>query len=508
MPGPSPLGRMFDERAVSVTGTARFVQREEREVPRIIGHRRWRRYALAAFVAAIPTVLVGYVAQPSQAAALPAVGTYQVAVAKSGKCIDVPAASTANGALLQQWSCTANSSWQQFKLTAVGANYQLINVNSGKCIDVPDWSTVSGVQLQQYSCVSSQNNQLWKLVASGTNTFQIINVNSGLCISDKDASTASGAAVIQETCTANTNKQWAFNPVGGGGSCPCSVAADGTGRYSTVQAAIDAVPANNTSRQVITIKAGTYREIVTIPSNKPYVTLQGAGSTASDVVIVNNHSSAGGYGTSGSATVFVNGHDFAAANLTISNDYGEGSQAVAANLNADRSVFTNVRFLGNQDTLLVNNYRSYVANSYVEGTVDFIFGGATTVFNASTIREKRTSGGPITAANTDASKTYGILFYKCSITGAANNVTGLGRPWGAAAQVLYRESTLSATIATAQPWTDMSSNSWKNARFFEYKNTGSGATTNGNRPQMSDSTAANYTPQKYLAGSDAWNPVG
>ncbi|WP_233625354.1 pectinesterase family protein [Actinoplanes sp. ATCC 53533] len=474
-------------------------------MPKTIGRRRWR--LLAALVLTVPTVLVGLVVQPSPAAAIPAAGTYQLAVTKSGKCVDVPAASTANGALLQQWGCTANSAWQQFRLTPVGADYQLVNVNSGKCVDVPDWSTASGVQLQQYTCVAGQTNQLWRLAASGTNTFQIINVNSGLCVSDKDASTTNGTAIIQETCTANTNKQWAFTPVGGG-TCPCTVAADGTGTYRTVQAAVDAVPANNGSRVTITIKAGTYREIVTIPSNKPYVTLQGAGSTAAGVVIVNNHSSAGGWGTSGSATVFVNGHDFAASNLTMSNDYGEGSQAVAANVNADRSVFDNVRFLGNQDTLLVNNNRLYVKNSYVEGTVDFIFGGATAVFHSSTIHEKRSSGGPITAANTDAAKTYGILFYKCTITGAANNVTGLGRPWGAAAQVLYRESNLSATIATAQPWTDMSSNSWKNARFLEYKNTGSGATTNGNRPQLSDNTAATYTPQKYLAGSDAWNPVG
>src|SRR4051794_32524283 len=63
--------------------------------------------------------------------------------------------------------------------------------------------------------------------------------------------------------TANTNKQWAFTAAG---SCPCTVAADGTGTYRTVQAAIDAVPANNGSRVTITIKAGTYREIVTIPS--------------------------------------------------------------------------------------------------------------------------------------------------------------------------------------------------------------------------------------------------
>ena len=464
--------------------------------------KKWYAAALAVITS---VALVGVSVQPSEAATVPATGVaYQLKVTKSGMCLDVPGASTTNGALLQQWGCTDNSTWQQFRLTASGTNYLLTNVNSGKCIDVPNWSTTTGTQLQQYTCVASQTNQQWQLTASGTGTYQIINVNSGLCISDQNASTTSGTAIIQETCTANTNKQWAFTAVGSG----ATVAADGTGQYTTVQAAIDAVPANNTTRRVITIKAGTYREIVTIPADKPYVTLQGLGSSASQTVIVNNHSSAGGWGTSGSATVFVNGHDFAATNLTMSNDYGEGSQAVAANVNADKSVFSNVRFLGNQDTLLVNSYRSYYVSSYVEGTVDFIFGGGTAVFNASSIYQRRSTGGPITAAKTDAANAYGFLFYKCTITGAANNVTQLGRPWGADAQVLYRESSLSATIATAQPWTDMSSNSWKNARFFEYKNTGSGATVNSNRPQMSDATAVNYTPQKYLAGSDSWNPVG
>ncbi|WP_053749517.1 pectinesterase family protein, partial [Streptomyces sp. MMG1533] len=333
-------------------------------------------------------------------------------------------------------------------------------------------------------------------------------VSSGLCLSDLNASTTAGNPVIQETCTANTNKQWAFTLIG---SKP-TVAADGSGTYTTVQAAVDAVPSGNTQPVVITVAPGTYREIVTIPSNKPYITLKGLGSSSAATVIVNNHS-AGGYGTSGSATMFVNGHDFTATNLTVSNDFDEstttsGQQAVALNLNADRSVFNNVRLLGDQDTFLVNTgARAYVVNSYVEGTVDFIFGAGTIVFNDCDIYEKRTTGGPITAASTDISKKYGFLFYRSNITGATNNTTQLGRPWYPDAQVLYRESTLSAAMATAQPWTDMSSNSWQNARFSEYKNTGAGATVNSNRPQLSDSAAADYTPQKYLAGSDGWNPL-
>jgi len=291
-----------------------------------------------------------------------------------------------------------------------------------------------------------------------------------------------------------------------------TVAADGTGKYKTVQAAVNAVAANNTSRVTITIKAGTYRENVVIPSNKPYITFQGLGSGASNTVIVNNKP-ASTAGTTGSATVYVQAADFYAKNLTFNNDYDEAangaSQALALALYGDRARLGNVRILADQDTLLIyNNARAYIWSSYIEGTVDFIYGNGSAVFNACQIYEKRSTGGYLTAANTPSTQTYGFLIYKSTITGVPNNLTYLGRPWGAAAQVVYREDTLSSTIRIAQPWTDMSSNSWKNARFYEYKNTGAGATTNSNRPQLTDSQAANYTPQKYLAGSDGWNPVG
>ncbi|MEU8188445.1 pectinesterase family protein [Micromonospora carbonacea] len=291
-----------------------------------------------------------------------------------------------------------------------------------------------------------------------------------------------------------------------------TVAADGTGTYRTVQAAINAVPTNNSSRVTITIKPGTYREVVTVPANKPHITLRGLGSSPSNTVLVYNNYAAT-HGTFNSASMFVYGANFVAENLTISNDYVENwnnsdQQAVALHLNADRAVLRNVRLLGDQDTFLVNdNTRAYVVDSYVEGTVDFIFGGGTVVLDRASIYEKRSTGGPITAARTPATKTYGMLIYRSTITGATGNTTNLGRPWGPTAQVLYRESSLSGTIKTAQPWTDMSGNAWQNARFLEYRNTGAGAGVNSNRPQLSDAQAANYTPQKYLAGSDGWNPM-
>ncbi|MEU5093509.1 pectinesterase family protein [Streptomyces sp. NPDC020996] len=292
-----------------------------------------------------------------------------------------------------------------------------------------------------------------------------------------------------------------------------TVAADGTGTYRTVQAAIDAVPSGNTAPVTITIKPGTYREKVTIPADKPYITLRGTGDSADDVVIIGNRN-AGDYGTAGSATVVALGHDFAAAGLTMANDFDEnssdtGDQALALYLNADRTTLDDVRLLGDQDTFLVNSdARAYVSDSYIEGAVDFIYGGGIAVLDRCAIYEKRATGGPITAASTPAERAYGFLVYRSTVTGANTGKTQLGRPWRQNAQVVYRESALSATIATAQPWTDMSTSTWRNARFFEYRNTGAGAGVNGNRPQLTDAQAAQYTPQKYLAGTDGWNPVG
>ncbi|MCP2322126.1 pectinesterase [Hamadaea flava] len=483
----------------------------------------WRRRPVPALATAVLGVTAGImlITMPMAEAAVAPVngGVYTLASGASGKCIDVVAAGTGNGALLQQLACNTAATDMQFKAVSQAGGYGLVNTNSAKCMDVPYADSSSGIQLWQWTCGASTN-QTWTFTAStaAAGKYIIKSVATGLCVSDKDGSTAGGNPIIQEPCSDIARMQWSFNYVTGATSSPTAtagtptVASDGTGKYRTVQAAVDAVPVNNTSRVVITIKAGTYREIVTVPANKPYITLQGLGSSASNTVIVNNHY-AGAYGTSGSATVFAYGHDFIATNLTISNDFDEssvtsGQQAVALHLNADRAVLTNVRLLGDQDTFLVNDAtRAYVKNSYIEGTVDFIFGGGTIVFDGCSVYEKRSTGGPITAASTDTAKTYGFLFYKSTITGAANNVTGLGRPWRQGAQVLYRESTLSATIATAQPWTNMSTNTWQNARFFEYRNTGSGATVNGNRPQLADSQAANYTPQKYLAGSDGWNPI-
>ena len=308
------------------------------------------------------------------------------------------------------------------------------------------------------------------------------------------------------------------------------VAADGSGTHTTVQAAVD----DAANGYTILVRAGTYKGNVTVPSSRTGITLVGETGNAEDVVITDDrcascdNGSGGTWGTTGSASVTLNGGDFTARDLTFENAYDEAangnSQAVAVKVNGDRMVFDNVRFLGNQDTLYANSPsteqagRQYYHDCYIEGDVDFIFGRGTAVFDDCTIRSldrgSTSNNGYITAASTETSQRYGYLIYRCElISDAPDGSVYLGRPWPAGGsetargQVLVRESTLDSHIRS-DPWTDMSGLDWREARLSEYGNTGPGAGVNDDRPQMSDAEAAQFTPSDYLRGSDGWDPIG
>jgi pectin methylesterase-like acyl-CoA thioesterase len=64
------------------------------------------------------------------------------------------------------------------------------------------------------------------------------------------------------------------------------VAADGSGDFTGVQAAVDAAPSGNAEQFVIAIRPGIYGGQVIVPADKPFITLRGLGRAPSDVVIV------------------------------------------------------------------------------------------------------------------------------------------------------------------------------------------------------------------------------
>lgn len=214
-----------------------------------------------------------------------------------------------------------------------------------------------------------------------------------------------------------------------------TVAKDGSGNFSTVQAAIEAVPINLTAPYKIYIKKGVYFEKINVPTNKPFVQLIGE-SLQNVVLTYDDYSGKPNIGTSNSASVTINATDFFAANITFANSTGESPQALAINVNNDRIVFFNCRFLGGQDTVLCNGLtglRQYFKNCYIDGTVDFIFGGASAIFEDCIIypRDRSSAGSSyITAANTQEGTPYGFTFINCVIPpnkGATRY--WLGRPW-------------------------------------------------------------------------------
>jgi pectinesterase len=311
-----------------------------------------------------------------------------------------------------------------------------------------------------------------------------------------------------------------------------TVAEDGSGQYTTVQAAVDAVPAGNPSRVVIAVKPGTYRGTVRVPANKPHVTIQGTGGKVRDVVIVEGLSAGtakpggGTYGTAGSATVAAEADDFQVRDLTISNDFDEaahknqaGHQAVALRTAGDKVVLQRVIITGDQDTLELESpakdkaARVYVDQSYVIGNVDFVFGRATAVFNRSVFTLKKrwdgTSAGYLTAPST-AAGVRGFLITGSVVNGdVAARGFALGRPWHAGGdasldpQTVVRDTVLSDAIKTV-PWSDMGGFSWKDDRFAEYRNTGPGAgTASADRPQLTDAQAAGNEIADWLGG---WAP--
>nr|ACY24850.1 Pel10A pectate lyase/pectinesterase [uncultured organism] len=279
------------------------------------------------------------------------------------------------------------------------------------------------------------------------------------------------------------------------------VAADGSGQYKTVQAALNTLSNSNTTPTQIRIKPGVYREKLTI--TKPFVTFCGEqGKTTSTILTYNDGAStlkADGtaIGTSGSASITLKANDVSMENITIENSFGIGSQAVALLAQGQRLQFRNCRLLGNQDTLYTHSGTQYYRNCHIQGTVDFIFGAATAVFDNNTIHSVG-GGTALTAPSTEQTVPYGLVFLGGKVTATSSVSKGsvaLGRNWRPYGAAAYIRTELGQHIA-AVGWVKMSENTLDTARFSEYLTTGAGANPSARAPQSKQLTAtqaATYT---------------
>ena len=260
-----------------------------------------------------------------------------------------------------------------------------------------------------------------------------------------------------------------------------TVAKDGSGDFKTVQEAIDAVPDFRKNTTTIFIKNGVYKEKLTLPASKTAVTLVGE-DVAKTILTYDDYASKKNrfgeeIGTTGSSSFFIFGDDFTAENITFENSAGPVGQAVAVRIDGDKVMFRNCRFLGFQDTLYPHgeNSRQYYKDCYIEGTVDFIFGWSTAVFDNCEIYCKK-GGGYVTAASTLEGTPYGFVFRNCRLTGNAPvHSFYLGRPWRPFAKTVYLNCYLGNQIKP-EGWHNWNKpEAEKQAFYAEYNSTGPGA---------------------------------
>lgn len=284
------------------------------------------------------------------------------------------------------------------------------------------------------------------------------------------------------------------------------VATDGTGDFSKIQDAINAVPDFRKNETVIRIKSGIYKEKLVLPASKTNVVLIGDNRDQTVLTFDDYASKKNRFGeemgTTGSSSFFVFGDGFRAENITFENSSGPVGQAVAVRIDGDQVVFVNCRFSGFQDTLYPHGDKSrqYYRDCIIEGTVDFIFGWSTAVFDNCTIVCK--DHGFVTAPSTNQETKYGFVFLKCKITGPAPEASFyLGRPWRPYGKAVFIGCELGKHIKP-EGWHNWNKPEAETTSFFaEYKNTGDGANISGRvswSHQLSEEESENYTPEVIL----------
>ncbi|KAJ1418761.1 Pectinesterase, catalytic [Sesbania bispinosa] len=299
------------------------------------------------------------------------------------------------------------------------------------------------------------------------------------------------------------------------------VAADGTGNYAKVMDAVLAAPDYSMKRYVIYIKKGVYVENVEIKKKKWNIMMIGEGMDAT--VITGNRSVVDGWTTFRSATFAVSGRGFIARDISFQNTAGpEKHQAVALRSDSDLSVFYRCGIFGYQDSLYTHTMRQFFRECKISGTVDFIFGDATAVFQNCRILARKglpSQKNTITAqGRKDQNEPTGFSFQFCNISAdsdllpsVSSTETYLGRPWKTYSRTVFMQSYMSDVIRP-QGWIEWNGNFALDTLYYaEYMNSGQGAGL-ANRVKWSgyhalndSKQASNFTVAQFIEGN-LWLP--
>jgi len=292
-----------------------------------------------------------------------------------------------------------------------------------------------------------------------------------------------------------------------------SVSKDGKGDFTSVSAAVNSIRSQD-STTTLKIGPGVYYARVHVTSAMKKVIFLGSGDTTTLIVYDVGGASVG---TFSSWTVLVEANDFTAENIGFANnasnyDHNKAGQSVALDIRGDRATIRKARLLGAQDTLYTGQNRIYVSQTYINGSVDSIFGEGAAVFENCVIEIT----SYVTAHKGNNSTHTKYLILNSSIQPPSNRAytahsTYLGRPWACYAWVIYKDCTLGDLIIPAG-WFDWNKGPSCTAtvNYDEYDSKGPGADPSHRvswSHQLTAAQAAQYTVQSVLQGWVPPNPV-
>ncbi|KAJ4358780.1 uncharacterized protein N0V89_003364 [Didymosphaeria variabile] len=267
-----------------------------------------------------------------------------------------------------------------------------------------------------------------------------------------------------------------------------TVAADGTGQYTAINAAI--LYAQSQGIPTVTVKAGTYTEGVVIQATAA-VTIVGettdADAYSSNLVTISN--------TAAPVTYNVATRGLTWKNINFYNT-NAASAAGFMYLRGSQNAFYSCQFVAAGSVGFSTNYASaLIANSYIEAADKLIYSYPSLYIYGSTIAATAKSAlitynkGAISGGIQYNST---IVFDSCSVIqkpGTTNNYVYLASANGVGSVVLYRNTAMASCIAPSGVHVDTSTQNTANT-YYEYLSTGAGSYQNNQASRTP--YAANY----------------